>query len=334
VRPGPDNLLTDVAGLAVGNAEDRVRLTGVTVVLSEARATAAVDVRGGAPGTRETALLSPNCLVGEVDAIVLSGGSAYGLAAADEAMLWLAERGRGFAIAGTVVPIVPAAIIFDLGRGQVGGPHPHRGLARQAAERAGRRFALGNAGAGTGAKAGRYKGGLGSASLRNGSWTVGALAVANPVGSPVMPGSGCLWAWWLEQNGELGGQRPPPPAPPGGHALDLPHEGRLGGHTTLAVVATDARLGKAECERLAIMAQDGIARAVRPSHTPFDGDTVFALATGGAAQPDALGLATLGQMAADCLARAIARGVFEAETAAGMPAYRDRHAEAFGAQRR
>lgn len=331
MRPGPDNLLTDVAGLAVGNAEDRRQLTGVTVVLPEQRVVAAVDVRGGAPGTRETALLSATCLMAEVDAIVLSGGSAFGLAAADEVMLWLAERGRGFPIGGTVVPIVPAAIIFDLGRGAAGDARPYRQLARAAADGAGRAFALGSVGAGTGAKAGRLKGGLGSASLRDDRWTVGALAVANPVGSAVMPGSGRLWAWPFEQNRELGGQRPPPAPPAGGYDLDSPIEGRLGGHTTLAVVATDACLSKPQAERLAIMAQDGIARAVRPAHTPFDGDTVFALATGKAPAPDALALALLGQMAADCVARAIARAVYEAAAAGGMPAYRQVHAEAFGA---
>ena len=212
IRPGPRNLITDVPGIAVGNAEDRRAWTGVTVVLPDRAVVAAVDVRGGGPGTRETTAMDASSGVPTVDAIVLSGGSAFGLDAAQGAMDWLAARGRGVAVGSARVPIVPAAILFDLLNGGDKGwaTLPYRALALAACEGAGPDFALGNAGAGHGAKAGPLKGGLGSVSavMPDGA-TIGALVAANPVGSVVMPGTGTFWAWAFEQAGELGGQRPP-----------------------------------------------------------------------------------------------------------------------------
>ncbi len=326
IRPGPRNLITDVPGVAVGNAEDRRAWTGVTVVLPDRAVVAAVDVRGGGPGTRETTAMDASSGVPTVDAIVLSGGSAFGLDAAQGAMDWLAARGRGVAVGSARVPIVPAAILFDLLNGGDKGwtTLPYRALALTACEGAGADFALGNAGAGHGAKAGPLKGGLGSVSavMPDGA-TVGALVAANPVGSVVMPGTGTFWAWAFEQAGELGGQRPP--TVPVTMDPEITTSAEPGANTTLAVVATDVDLTRDECLRLAIMAQDGFARAIRPVHTPFDGDVVFALSTGrrDAGPNRARTVATLGAVAADCVARAVARGVFEAQTLGAKPAYRE-----------
>lgn len=330
IRPGPRNLITDVPGFFVGNAHDAAAITGVTVVLPEDRVVAAVDVRGGGPGTRETDVLSPGCLVERIDAVVLSGGSAFGLAAADAAMLWLAARGRGYPVGGTVVPIVPGAVIFDLANGggkDWGQEPPYRRLAAAACGAAGAEFRLGNAGAGMGAKAGDLKGGLGSASAVDGDGpTVGALVVANPVGAVTYPGRSTLWAWDLEQNGEMGGQTPP--TGPVGLEPEMPVLARLepGANTTLAVVATDADLTRDEALRVAIMAHDGYARAIRPVHTPFDGDTVFVLANGrhGLGDSRPAWVARLGAMAADCVARSIGRAVVEAESAGRFPSWRER----------
>jgi L-aminopeptidase/D-esterase-like protein len=274
-------------------------------------------------------------MVEAVDAICLSGGSAFGLQAADGVAAWLAEQGRGHAVGPWRIPIVPGAILFDLASG--GTPPPpgatlYRALAIQACEQAGRRFDLGNAGAGTGARAGRLKGGLGSASAVTADGiTVGALVAANPVGAVTMPGSGTLWAWALERHGEMGGQKPP--AGPVGSEPELPDESRLGGHTTIAVVATDAILSKAEARRVAVMAHDGMARAIRPVHTPFDGDSVFAISTGQRPIPEPvpLSLARIGALAADCLGRAIGRAVFEAARLGDIPCYRELYPDAFTA---
>ena len=330
MRPGPLNLITDVAGIRVGHAGDRRAATGCTVVLAERPATVAGEVRGGAPGTRETALLDPACMVEGADAVVLSGGSALGQAAADGAMRRLAADGRGVEVAGWRVPIVPAAILFDL---PVGDKEPGRlpdyaalGAAAVAAAATGD-FAMGNAGAGIGARAGLLKGGLGSASLTDPATglTVGALAVANPAGSAVMP-EGTLWAWPFERDFELGGQVPPAA---GAGEADLVAGTRLAGHTTLVVVACDAGLTRAAARRVALMACDGLARAIRPVHTPFDGDCVFVLATGERAERPAAEVARIGAMAADCVARAIARGVFLAEPLPGLPGYRETFPGAF-----
>lgn len=323
IRPGPRNSITDVAGIRVGNAEAPALVTGATVVIPDRPAIAAVDVRGGGPGTRDTEALAAASTVQEVHGIALSGGSAYGLDAAGGAMHWLRSQGRGFAIGGTVVPIVPGAIIFDL---TTGGPKdwdhpPWWALGYQAAERAAPDFALGNAGAGLGARAGRLKGGLGTASALWDSFTVGALAVANPVGSVVIPGTRTFWAWPHEMAAELGGQRPPAAAP---EPEPYDFARTPGASTTLVVIATDAALTRAQAKRVALMAQDGLARAIRPVHSPLDGDSVFVLATGAQSLRDPVGdLAQLGAIAADCAARAIARGVYEARALAGIPAYRD-----------
>jgi L-aminopeptidase/D-esterase-like protein len=329
VAPGPRNLITDVAGIRVGNAADARARSGVTVVLADRPAVAAVDVRGGAPGTRETDALDPTCLVDTVDAVVLSGGSAFGLEAASAATNWLAARGRGFAVGPVRVPIVPSAILFDLLNGGDKGwgeTPPYAALARAACAALGADFALGNEGAGFGALAGALKGGLGSVSAAAPEGlVVGALVAVNARGETVMPGERCFWAWPLERAGELGGQSPPRRAlPVESDPLPGPSPS-VGGNTTIGVVATNAALSRAEARRVAIMAQDGYARAIRPVHTPFDGDTVFVLATGeqALAEPRPLALARLGAIAADCVARAVARGVFAAETLDDLISYRD-----------
>jgi L-aminopeptidase/D-esterase-like protein len=326
IRPGPRNALTDVAGLVVGNAEDQNARSGVTVVLAAPAARAAVDVRGGAPGTINTEALLPGGLIRAVDAVVLSGGSAFGLEAATGLMSWLRGRGRGFASWGSTIPIVVGAILFDLASGgdkDWAETPPYRRLAMQAADAAGASFALGNAGAGLGAMAGPYKGGLGTASARDAATgiTVGALVAANPAGSPTMPGTPCFWSWHLEQDGELGVQSPPTRAT--GHAFETKR--RIGQSTTIGIVATDAALDAGQLQRLAVMGQDGYAFAVRPIHTPFDGDTLFALSAGRIPLPDHPdALLRLGTIAADVVARAVARGVYAAEDLGEMQSYRTR----------
>ncbi len=338
LRHGPRNLITDVDGILVGNAEDHRLRSGVSVVLCETPAMASVDVRGGAPGTRETDLLDPSCMVDRVDAVCLSGGSAYGLSSADGVMRWLRERGRGLAIADVVVPIVPTAILFDLlnGGDKRWDWPPYRDLAYDATGRAARDFALGNAGAGLGAKAGNLKGGLGSASAVDpaSGLQVGALVAVNARGYTTMGDMAQFWAWPLEQGKEFGGL----PPPGRGLGLAVPHDRADLTHdpadvarrdpranTTIAVVATNARLDKASARRLAVMAQDGLVRAIRPVHTPQDGDTVFAVATGRHdLGHDALALSELGTLAADCLARAVARGVYNAETLGAAPSWREK----------
>jgi len=332
LRPGPRNLITDVAGLRVGQAEDHAIRTGVTVLLADASANAAVDIRGGAPGTRETDALDPVNVVGQVDAIVLSGGSAFGLEAASGVAAFLRANGRGYELGPGVprVPIVPAAILFDLvngGNKEWGEEPPYRALGRKAVEAASADFRLGNAGAGLGATAGIYKGGLGSASITlEDGVTVGAIAAANPLGSPLIPGTNIFWAWPLEQDGEFGGRAPQGPVAP--VDLDLPSDmrgARARAHTTIAIVATDADISRIDLKRIAIMAADGFARALRPVHTPFDGDVVFAVATGRKKLADSgpRAIMRLGSLAADCLARAIARGVYEAQSLGNLKSYRD-----------
>ena len=342
LHPGPRNLITDVDGILVGNAEDHRLRSGVSVVLCETTAMAAVDVRGGAPGTRETDLLDPMARVDRIDAICLSGGSAYGLSSTDGVMRWLRERGRGVTVGEAVVPIVPTAILFDLlnGGDKAWDWPPYRELAYDATGRASRDFALGNIGAGLGARAGNLKGGLGSASAVNSATglQVGALVAVNARGYTTMGDMPQFWAWALEQNGEFGGL--PPPAhglalSVSHHRADLTHDPALHdpgeaarsdprGNTTIAVVATNARLDKASAKRLAIMAQDGLARSIRPVHTPQDGDTVFVLATGThELSVDPLVLAELGTLAADCLARAVARGVYHAASLGTARGWRD-----------
>ncbi len=328
--PGPRNDITDVPGVSVGQAHDNKVSTGVTVVLPDAPAIVAGDVRGGGPGTRETDLLDPSTLVDRADAIVLSGGSSYGLGAADAAATWLGSHGRGFQLIAQEgvppSPIVPSAILYDLANGgdkNWGAAPPYASLGRTACEAAATRDAVvqGRAGAGYGARAGDGVGGIGSASFRlsQNDITVGALIAVNSFGSPRLPGQQAFWAWPFEINEEFGGERPEPDAPP---ASDLPTDTKLGAaaksgraNTTIGVVATNAPLSKPEAQRFAIMAQDGLARAIRPIHGPTDGDVVFALSTApeAPAANDPLMLTRLGLIAADCVARAVARAIYFAE---------------------
>ncbi len=318
MKPGARNLITDVPGLVVGNAQDARLRSGTTVLLAEQPAVAAVSIMGGAPGTRETDLLAPDRLVQQIDALVLSGGSVFGLAAASGVTDGLRDRGRGYPVGTVRAPIVPAAILFDLLNGGqkdwIDNPYP--ALGRAALNAAARDFALGSAGAGFGAMTGTLKGGLGSASavLGNGL-TVGALAAVNALGSVTVGEGGSFWAAPWELDGEFGARGVALSFDPGRE----PAPGkRLGEATTLAIVATDARLTQAQALRMATAAQDGMARAIVPSHTPFDGDLVFAVATGhqGLPDPDADAF-LLGHAAACCLARAIARAIYLADPKPG-----------------
>jgi L-aminopeptidase/D-esterase-like protein len=328
--------LTDVPGIRVGHHQ---RLdpdaalgagwaTGTTVVLTPPGTVGAVDVRGGAPGTRETDLLDPINSVRHVDAVVLSGGSAYGLAAADGVMSWLEKQGRGVATDGGVVPIVPAAVIFDL---PVGGwqCRPTAEFGYAAAESAGADVAIGTVGAGTGARVGVLKGGVGTASMMLDSGvTVGALVVVNAAGDAVDPATGLPWpAYQIEEFGLIA-----PPADQVAAYADR-HTELSPLNTTIAVIATDAALSPAGCRRVAVAAHDGLARTLRPCHTPLDGDTVFALATGAievapdpttpaSMSPETPLITAVGAAAADCLARAVLVGVLAAESVAGIPTYR------------
>jgi D-aminopeptidase len=325
--PGPRNLITDVAGLRVGNAEDRRAKTGVTVLTADAPFTGAAHVMGGAPGTRETDLLAPDRLVQEVDALVLAGGSAHGLDAAGGVTAALCAEGRGYPAGSVRVPIVPAAILFDLANGgdKAWRDSPYPALGRAAYRAAAPDFALGTAGAGTGCVTATLKGGLGSASVvLEGGVTVGALAAVNCAGSATIDDTGRFWAAPFEMGAEYGGLGPGiPPDPsrlppikgfdPGTHAAHGPREA-----TTLAIVATDAALTKAQASRMAVAAHDGIARAIVPAHLPIDGDLVFAVSTGARPIADAVAEPLLiGHAAACCLARAVARGVHAATPAPG-----------------
>ena len=327
------NLITDVAGVLVGNADDQAIASGVSVVLFETAAVASVAILGGAPGSRETALLEPEMTVEGVDALVLSGGSAFGLDAAGGVMSALAAKGRGFGRGSLRVPIVPQAILFDLANGGdksftvASGEQPYRRLGAAAAEAAGKTFALGTSGAGYGATTVNIKGGLGSASaLTRSGHTVGALAAVNSVGSVTVGDGPHFWAAPFEQHGEFGGLGWPQRIAPS--ALELRSKDGPGTSTNLAIVATDAILTKAEAKRLALAAHDGLARAVRPAHAPLDGDTVFAAATGRRplAGDRLFDLTDLCVVAADCLARAMARGVYEARAlmfTGAKPSWRD-----------
>ena len=327
--PGPCNALTDVVDLHVGHHTDLDAVSGVTVVLCPEGAAAGVDVRGSAPGTRETDLLEPGNLVETVQAVVLSGGSVYGLAAADGAVRWLAEKGAGFPLeAGHVAPIVPAAVLFDLGRGSAFVPPITDRWGADACGAANNGpVPTGCVGAGTGAVSGGIKGGLGTASqVLPSGLTVAALVAVNSLGSVIDASTGRPWEIRLETGGEFGAlaqKAKKPPPPPGGSP---------GANTTIGVVATDARLTKPQARKIAQMAQDGLARAIRPAHTMFDGDTIFCLATGKRALPDTDGffaapqaqaINQIGHAAADCMSRAIICGVLTAHSMAGMTAFCD-----------
>lgn len=327
-RPGPANLITDVPGLTVGHATDHHAGTGVTALVCDGFWSGAADIRGGGPGTRETNALAAESLNGKAHAIVLAGGSVYGLAAGDGAVIALARKGHGLRLrpGSPPIPVVPAAVLHDLGNPgdkNWGENPPYRELGRQAVDAAATWFELGAVGAGRGAMAGLAKGGIGSASIDLGDGLiVGALVASNPVGSVFMPDGETFWAWPFEIGGEFGGRRPAADMPVAidpvpGHSR-LAEIGRMqaGANTTLGVIAVSADLTSAECKRIAVMAQDGFARAIRPVHTPMDGDVVFALSNGALALPDgpirAARLAEIGSAAADCMARAIARSVYEA----------------------
>lgn len=322
-RPGPANLITDVGGLVVGSAHDSGVETGVTVIRPLKRAVAAVAVAGGGPGTRETDALGPDTLVDAVDAVVLSGGSVYGLAAADGVTAALGAQGQGFALRSApgvpVSPVVPAAILYDLANGgdkTWGVEPPYRALGIKALQSASEKFDLGRHGAGFGARAGQDRGGLGSASVvADDGVIVGALAAVNSFGSVRMPGTDAYWAWPYEQSAEFGGARPPAT-----FALDLDDWGAAKANpsgrtnTTIACVAVNVALSPAEAQRVAKMALAGLARAIRPVFAPTDGDVVFCLSTSmlTPADPRPLLLTRLGELSAACLARAVARGVHAA----------------------
>ncbi|MBB6012576.1 L-aminopeptidase/D-esterase-like protein [Aquamicrobium lusatiense] len=324
-RTGARNLITDVAGLRVGNAADLRIRSGVTAVLCDEPAVAAVQVLGGAPGTRETDLLEPHNTVEAVNAVVLAGGSAFGLDAASGTQAFLREQGVGFTVQDQVVPIVPAAILFDLTNGgdkDWGRYPPYRELGYEAARLAAADFAIGTQGAGTGAMTAGLMGGLGSAStvLDNGI-TVGALVAVNPLGSVTVGRSRHFWAAPFEIGEEFGGLGMPSPMPEDAREIRLKFsEKPQGAATTIAIIATDAVLTKAAAKRLAIAAHDGFTRAIWPSHTPFDGDLVFALATGRSGTTVSPEQAIeLGAVAGATMARAIARGVHAATAAEGDP---------------
>jgi L-aminopeptidase/D-esterase-like protein len=345
-QPGPTNSILDIAGLSVGNAGDERLKSGVTVVIPDEPAVAGVHVMGGAPGTRDTDLLSPDETVERIHALVLSGGSAYGLDAASGVQAHLRSIGRGFAVGPAIVPIVPAAILFDLlnGGDKDWGLHsPYRDLGFAAAVGASRAgLQLGSVGAGLGATTATLKGGLGTASaLLPGGATIAALVAVNAVGSATIGNTRHFWAAPFEIGAEFGGLGMPVPWPDDAivvrlkGAVDRPRppdasgptqaQQVTGSATTIAILATDAVLTKAEAKRLAIMAHDGLARAIYPAHTPMDGDLVFALATGRRTLAGLDDFAALGIEGANVLTRAIARGVHAATAAPGdpVPTWRD-----------
>ncbi len=330
--PALRNLITDVNGLSVGNSHDSRLASGVTALVFDRPAAASIAIHGGAPGVRDTALLAPGMTMGQVDALVLSGGSAFGLDSMGGVQALLREKGRGFDVRGVKVPIVPGAILFDLLNGGDKAwarmpPYWELGYAAALAA-AGKDFALGTAGAGYGATTANLKGGLGSASAKTARhYTVGALVAVNALGSATVGEGPHFWAAPWERDAEFGGR-----GSPARHDLAMRLKGDAPQNTTIAIVATDARFGKEECARIALMAQGGMARALRPTHAPMDGDIVFAAATG--RHPGTItahDLTEIGLLAGDCLARAIARAVYEATALpfkGAQPAWRDRFGSA------
>jgi L-aminopeptidase/D-esterase-like protein len=327
------NLLTDISGVRVGHADDAKLASGVTAVIFDKPVVAAIDVRGGGPGTRDGALLDVANTVERIDAIALSGGSAFGLEAGGGVQAWLAEQGRGFVVRGAVIPIVPGAIVFDLLNGgdkAWGRFPPYRDLGYAAASAAGSDFALGSAGAGLGATTANFKGGIGSASAATpGGVRVAALAVVNAVGTVTVGDGPWLWAAPFETGGEYGGRGLPPSFTPDMLAMRIKGGAAATAveNTTLAVVVTDAILTKAQAKRLAVIAQTGFARAIYPVHAPLDGDVVFAAATCEKPVDPLIGLTELGMIAANVMARAIARGVYSATALpfpGALPAWKDR----------
>lgn len=342
VLTGPLNAITDVPGIEVGSYENNN--TGTTVILAPNGAVGGVDVRGSAPGSRETDLLRPTNMVDKVDAVVLTGGSAFGLAAADGAMQWLEEHKRGWPVGGgNVVPIVPAAVLFDPGRfGRAFNDRPNASFGYKACEAAAAGMVrMGNVGAGAGAVAGGLKGGLGTASVNLGDGVfVGAIVAVNAGGSTVNTATGEFYAKFLEVNGEFGGLKQPFALLDGkGVELAMLDEMEPVKNTTIACIATNVKLTKAQAQKIAEMAHDGMARAIRPSHTMFDGDTIFVLGTGlldldTLKQQAVWGNASaninkLGSAAADALARAIVHAMLNAKTIGTTASYADKYPMAF-----
>ena len=327
------NLLTDIAGVRVGHAQDAALASGVTAVIFDKPAVAALDVRGGGPGTREGALLDLANTVERIDAIALSGGSAFGLEAGGGVQAWLAEQGRGFAVRSALIPIVPGAIMFDLLNGgdkAWGRFAPYRDLGYAAAAATSADFALGSAGAGLGATTANFKGGLGSASATTEAGIrVAALAVVNAMGSVTVGDGPWFWAAPFEIGGEYGGRGLPSSFTPDMLTMRLKGAAAANAmeNTTLAVVVTDADLTKPQAKRLAMIAQTGFARAIYPVHAPLDGDVLFAAATGEKPIDPLVGLTELGMVAANAVARAIVRGVYTATALpfpGAQPAWKDR----------
>jgi L-aminopeptidase/D-esterase-like protein len=328
-----NNLLTDITGVRVGHAGDADLASGVTAVIFDRQVVAAMDVRGGGPGTREGALLDLANTVEKIDAIALSGGSAFGLEAGGGVQAWLAERGRGLNVRGAVIPIVPGAICFDLlngGNKKWGRFAPYRDLGYAAAAAATTGFTLGSAGAGLGALTANLKGGIGSASAQTGNGVkVAALVVVNALGTVTVGDGPWFWAAPFEVDSEYGGRGLPATFTP--DMLKMRIKGgptaAEGENTTLAVVVTDAALTKTQAKRLAMIAQTGFARAIYPVHAPMDGDVLFAAATGERPIDPLIGLTELGMVAANAVARAIARGVYAATAlplSGALPAWQDR----------
>ena len=317
------NLITDVPGLRIGNAQNAILASGVTALVFDAPSVASIAVHGGAPGTRDCALLEPEMTVERIDALVLSGGSAFGLDAPGGVQAFLRGQGRGFAVGPARVPLAPGAILFDLLNGgdkAWARQPPYWELGFAAAQNAALDFALGAAGAGYGATTANLKGGLGSASAVSAhGYVIGALAAVNALGQATIGEGPHFWAAPFERGEEFGGLGLPALWPAEALAIRLKGDPapEPGANTTIAIVATDAPLTKAQCKRLAVMAQDGIARALRPAHAALDGDIVFAASTGLSPRPpDLRDLTEIGALAADCLARAVARGVYEARALA------------------
>ena len=329
-KPGPQNLITDVEGIAVGHAEDQKVRTGTTVLYCPNSVTGGVDVRGGGPGLRDIEVLSPENSIGRADAVVLSGGSVFGLAAGDGAAKILSKQNIGLKFTENMppVPLVVGAILFDLVNGgdkdwDMNPPYHDLGIEAlaDAQKRNGDAFPLGKHGAGFGAQAGRKQGGIGSTSIDLGEGLmVGALVAVNSVGSVYMPDGKTYWAQPFAYGDELGGQRGNSDQPPA--MQPIPDDAKLRGmspgtNTTIGIIATSAKLTSAECKRVSMMAHDGFARAIRPVHTLSDGDTIFCISGGTKEIPDgpvrSSWVSEIGAAAADTMARAIARGVYEAQ---------------------
>lgn len=317
---GSTNSITDIKGLKVGNAQDDKFKSGVTVVLCDEPMVASVAVHGGGPGTRDTELLSPENTVEAIDALVLSGGSAFGLDAASGVQAYLREMGRGFAVGPVHVPIVPQAILFDLVNGgdkDWGKYPPYRELGYEAATNASKEFKIGSKGAGTGALVAGLKGGLGTASAKLDSGiTIGALFAVNALGSPLIGDTHHFHAAIFEQENEFGGHGLPSKMPNNPDTINIKFREDVASvsNTTIGIIATDAVLSKSQAKRLAIAAHDGIARALYPAHTPFDGDLVFAVASGGSGiVPQKNDWTDMAAHAANITSRAIANGVYSAQ---------------------